>query len=193
MNSWSEWRDWPIWQKVVIFGGLGLVALVILIVAVTPDPTPNGDSEKSASRCIKAPEAVANSLESDMKVGGKLPDSGQLVSVYEVRSEEDLFTGTELVDQNFAEGVYFIAGEIDGPGYEGKGDVVTWVSNQNFAERGDQADHQFVWSFNPLARQLWYAAQGASPNWGISPQYEGYQESLRCAETATPQPAPAPN
>lgn len=80
----------------------------------------------------------------------------------------------QLVESETSPGVWFLSAELDGPGFEDKGDVATWATTSRF---GSEA----IYAVDELAKMQsgWRAVEEAE---GISTDDAAVEKSRACVQ-----------
>ena len=133
-------------------------AALLLAVAVLAGCGGDDDSGSSASsvshRCEAATSAIMTPL------GNSLDN------------ERDRLSNGQIVKSSDHEDIYFVSAELDGPGFQGPGDVATWATT---SPGGAEA----IYSVDPLAKRNTTWRDGTAIA-GLSLEDDGAQQSREC-------------
>ena len=133
-------------------------AALLLAVAVLAGCGGDDDSGSSASpvshRCDAATSAIMTPLGNSLE------------------NERDRLSNGQIVKSGDHEDIYFVSAELDGPGFQGPGDVGTWAAT---SPGGAEA----IYSVDPLAKRHTSWRDGTAIA-GLSLEDDGAQESRDC-------------
>jgi hypothetical protein len=133
--AWAKFWAWPWKAKAPIMAAVAIVALALIptsddepgVAQAQPDATeaasatagPSETPKPTAtpaptvvSRCVEVPAALIEAIASGLETGGE----ASLRNVFAVRSND------------YSE-VYFVAGDIQGPGLDGDDEIGIWATN----------------------------------------------------------------
>ena len=133
-------------------------AALLLAVAVLAGCGGDDDSGSSASsvshRCEAATSAIMTPL------------------VNSLENERDRLANGQMVKSSDHEDIYFVSAELDGPGFQGPGDIATWATT---SPGGAEA----IYSVDPLAKRHTSWRDGTAIA-GLSLEDDGAQQSREC-------------
>lgn len=135
----------------------------------------NGDDEAAPTQPGTTQEAAPTEAgATTTAAAGCEPASGDLTAPLAGSLDEGIrLTNAFLVQSTQHDGIFFVSGEIEGPGYEAAGDVATWASTSRFG--GD-----LVYAVDDLANELSSLRDGREVA-GLSMEDDGVAESRACA------------
>lgn len=133
-------------------------ATLLLAVAVLAgcggDDDPDASSAPASLRCEAATSAIMTPLGNALE------------------NERDRLGNGQVVKSRDHEDIYFVSAELDGPGFQGSGDVGTWATT---SPGGAEA----IYSVDPLAKRHTSWRDGTAIA-GLSLEDDGAQESREC-------------
>ena len=91
-----------------------------------------------------------------------------------LENERDRLRNGQVVKSRDHEDIYFISAELDGPGFQGPGDIATWATT---SPGGAEA----IYSVGPLAKRHTSWRDGTAIA-GLTLEDEGARESRTCVE-----------
>jgi hypothetical protein len=131
--------------------------LVVAALAGCGGDDDDGSSSKPESlRCEAATSAIMTPL------------------VNSLDNERDRLSNGQIVKSRDHEDIYFVSAELDGPGFQGPGDIATWATT---SPGGGEA----IYSVGPLAKRHTSWRDGTAIA-GLSLEDEGARESRECVE-----------
>jgi hypothetical protein len=133
-------------------------AALLLAVAVLAGCGGDDDSGSSASSVSHLCEAATSAIMTPL--GNSLDN------------ERDRLSNGQIVKSSEHEDIYFVSAELDGPGFQGPGDIATWATT---SPGGAEA----IYSVDPLAKRYTSWRDGTAIA-GLSLEDEGAQQSREC-------------
>jgi len=133
-------------------------AALLLAVAVLAGCGGDDDSGSSASSVSDLCEAATSAIMTPL--GNSLDN------------ERDRLSNGQIVKSSDHEDIYFVSAELDGPGFQGPGDIATWATT---SPGGAEA----IYSVDPLAKRHTTWRDGTAIA-GLSLEDDGAQESREC-------------
>ena len=134
-------------------------ALLLAVAALAGcggDDDAGSSSDAESLRCEAATSAIMTPL------------------VNSLENERDRLSNGQVVKSRDHEDIYFVSAELDGPGFQGPGDIATWATT---SPGGAEA----IYSVGPLAKRHTSWRDGTAIA-GLSLEDEGAQESRECVE-----------